>query len=303
MALINLTGKPLSSADGGLWKFICGAIATMPNVLDIDDYNLEDALKLVTMFGSERYGYVVTPNVDHVIRHYQDLQFRSLYAHATYVLLDSRFLAHTVGLIKRQVLRVCLGSDLTTAILETVIKPNDTAVLVGATAEQANILRERYGLEALHHIDPPMNFIHDPAAVEDCLQQIESMGSFRFCFLAIGSPQQEIIAHKLKERGKVRGLALCIGAAINFLTGIEQRAPHWMQEAGLEWLYRLTKNPRRLWKRYLVRGPKIFLLLPRIQLRVRQSAAVSALNRDALILGPLSSRTVPIPTAGTGEAL
>jgi UDP-N-acetyl-D-mannosaminuronic acid transferase (WecB/TagA/CpsF family) len=248
----------------------------MTNVLDIDDYNLQEALKLVAMFGSERYGYVVTPNVDHVIRHYHDTHFRSLYAQATYVLLDSRFLAHTVGLVKRQVLRVCLGSDLTTAVLESVIKPLDAAVLVGATADQAQFLRERYGL---------------------------TLGSFRFCFLAIGSPQQEIIAQKLKERGKVRGLALCIGAAINFLTGIEQRAPHWMQEAGLEWLYRLTRDPRRLWKRYLVRGPKIFLLLPRIELRVRQSAARAGMSREVLMPDPLSPKTVPIPTTSPSGVL
>ena len=148
-----------------------------------------------------------------------------------------------------------------------------------------------------------MNFIHDPVAVETCLQQIESLGSFRFCFLAIGSPQQEIIAQKLKERGKVRGLALCIGAAINFLTGIEQRAPHWMQEAGLEWLYRLTRDPRRLWKRYLVRGPKIFLLLPRIELRVRQSAALAGMSREVIMPDPRSSKTGPIPTTSPSGVL
>jgi exopolysaccharide biosynthesis WecB/TagA/CpsF family protein len=248
----------------------------MTNVLDLDDYNLDEALRLVATFGSDRFGYVVTPNVDHVIRHYQDRQFRDLYAQASYVLLDSRFLAHTVGLVKRQVLRVCLGSDLTSAVLAKIIKPADSIVLVGGSAGQAAILRQRYGLTSLHHIDPPMNFIRDPLAVEACLREIEAIGAFRFCFLAIGSPQQEIIAQKLKERGKVRGLALCVGAAINFLTGIEQRAPLWMQERGLEWLYRLSCNPRRLWKRYLVRGPRIFFLIWRIRLRVRQTAAVAA---------------------------
>jgi exopolysaccharide biosynthesis WecB/TagA/CpsF family protein len=249
----------------------------MTNVLDLDDYNLDEALRMVATFGSERFGYVVTPNVDHVIRHYQDRQFRDLYAQASYVLLDSRFLANTIGLVKRQVLRVCLGSDLTSAVLDKVVKPSDVAVLVGGSVEQAGILRQRYGLTSLHHIDPPMNFIRNPLAVEACLREIEAIGTFRFCFLAIGSPQQEIIAQKLKERGKARGLALCVGAAINFLTGIEQRAPLWMQQRGLEWLYRLSRNPRRLWKRYLVRGPKIFLLIWRIKLRVRQSATVTDL--------------------------
>lgn len=270
--------------------------------LDIDDYNLEEALKLVSMFGSERFGFIVTPNVDHIIRHYHDSHFRSLYGQATYVLLDSRFLSHTVGLVKRQVLRVCLGSDLTTAVLESIIKPLDVAVLVGGSAEQAQIIREKYGLRALHHIDPPMNFIRDPVAVEKCLEEIESIGHFRFCFLAIGSPQQEIIAQRLKERGKARGLALCVGAAINFLTGIERRAPLWMQEAGLEWFYRLSRNPRRMWKRYLIRGPRIFFLLWRIELRVRQSASVAGVARET------SSACAPGPSAvanltTTGEAI
>jgi len=266
----------------------------MPNVLEIDDYNLEEALRVVANFGTDRYGFVVTPNVDHVVRHCQDAEFRALYAQANYVLLDSRFLAHTVGLIRRQVLRVCLGSDLTTAVLSSVVRPNDVSILVGGSAAQAEMLRERFGLRALHHVDPPMNFIHDPVAVESCLREVEAIGPFRFCFLAVGSPQQEIIAQRLKQRGIARGLSLCVGAAVNYLTGIERRAPEWMQKAGLEWLYRLSQNPRRMWKRYLVHGPKIFFLLGRLELRVRRSPASAALP------APKSSSVIaPHP----GEAL
>ena len=247
----------------------------MTQAFDIDDYNLEQALRVVAAFGSDRYGFVVTPNVDHVIRHYQDPEFRELYSQAAFVLLDSRFLAHTLALVKRQTLPVCAGSDLTTAVLSSVIQPPDVVILVGGRAAQAQILRERFGLRAFHHIDPPMNFISDPSAVETCLRQIEALGPFRFCFLAIGSPQQEIIANKLKDRDKARGLVLCVGASINFLTGIEKRAPRWMQQAGLEWLFRLLRNPRRLAMRYLVRGPMIFWLLPRIEFRLRQSAKIA----------------------------
>jgi exopolysaccharide biosynthesis WecB/TagA/CpsF family protein len=260
----------------------------MKNVLDIDDHNLEEALQLVATFGSDRYGYIVTPNVDHIIRHHEDSNFRRLYAQAAYVLLDSRFFAHTVGLVRRQMLRVCLGSDLTTGMMNSIIKPLDATILVGGTPEQAQILRERYGLVRLRHIDPPMNLIRDPLAVEACLREIEAASPFRYCFLAIGSPQQEIIAQQLKERGIARGLALCVGAAINFLTGIERRAPVWVQQAGLEWLYRLSRNPRRLWKRYLLRGPKIFLLLWRIELRVRRSAPIPS---------AVTQKTVPIVTS------
>jgi exopolysaccharide biosynthesis WecB/TagA/CpsF family protein len=65
-------------------------------------------------------------------------------------------------------------------------------------------------------------------------------------------------------------LALCIGASINFLTGAEKRAPRWMQRLGVEWLYRLLRNPRRLAWRYLLRGPRIFTLLPRFEVELRR---------------------------------
>jgi exopolysaccharide biosynthesis WecB/TagA/CpsF family protein len=269
------------------------ASQTMTTIIDIDDYDLEGAVKAVAGFGSDRYGYVVTPNVDHVIRHYDDQKFRSLYAQASYILLDSRFLARTLSLVKRQVLRVCLGSDLTTSVFTSVLKPLDVAVIVGGSAQQAQMLRERFALRSLHHVDPPMNFIRDPIAVETCLRQIEAVAPFRFCFLAIGSPQQEMIAQMLKDRGVARGLALCIGTAINYLTGVEKRAPLWMQNSGLEWMFRLVHNPRRMAKRYLVRGPRIFLLLWRVKLRVRRAAAsVSAGKTQPAVIAANSGQAL-----------
>jgi exopolysaccharide biosynthesis WecB/TagA/CpsF family protein len=259
----------------------------MADVLDIDDYDLREARAIVTAFGTDRFGYIVTPNVDHVIRHYKDPAFRSLYAQAAYVFLDSHFLAHVVGFIKRRRHRVSPGSDLTAAVMASVVKPNDVTVMVGGSAEQAQELRRRFGLKALRHIDPPMNFIRDEVAVESCLQAIEASSPFRFCFLAIGSPQQEVIAQKLKQRGVARGLALCIGASINFITGVEKRAPRWMQTSGIEWLFRLVQSPKRLAKRYLVRGPRIFLLLPHIELRLRRPVAVPGVK-------PAVSSTPPI---------
>jgi exopolysaccharide biosynthesis WecB/TagA/CpsF family protein len=265
----------------------------MANVLMIDDYELAEACAIVTAFGSERFGYVVTPNVDHVIRYYHDPEFRALYAQAAYVFLDSHFLAHLIGLLRRQRHRVSPGSDLTAAVMSSAIKPNDVAVMVGGSAEQAQELRARFGLKALRHIDPPMNFIRDEAAVESCLRAIEESSPFRFCFLAIGSPQQEIIAQKLKGRGLARGLALCIGASIDFITGAEKRAPLWIRKSGFEWVFRLIQNPRRLAKRYLVRGPRIFLLLPHIELRPRRPIAVPH--------GPQTMSGIPPMTAVTGS--
>lgn len=244
----------------------------MRSVLNLDDYGLDETLKIVSAFGSDRYGYVVTPNVDHVIRYYGHSQFRALYEDAAYVLLDSRFLALLVRFFQGRVLRVCPGSDLTAGIFDSVLKPDDVTIMVGGSQEQAQFLRQRFGLRALHHVQPPMNFIRDPVAVETCVRQVEALSPFRFCFLAVGSPQQEIVAQQLKARGIARGLALCVGASINFVTGIERRAPPWMRRIGCEWLYRLSRNPKRLAYRYLVRGPRIFFLLWRIELRAKPLA-------------------------------
>jgi exopolysaccharide biosynthesis WecB/TagA/CpsF family protein len=241
-------------------------------VHEFDDYDLQDFVRVAAEFGSERYGYVVTPNVDHLIRYHDDPAFRALYSNADYVLLDSRFLSYVLRIAKRIRARVCTGSDLTAQIFQNVAGPADRIILIGGTVGQAEALALRYGLTDFCHHNPPMGFIRSPDAVNECLEFIERKSPFRFCLLAVGSPQQEIVAQSLKQRGHARGLALCIGASINFLTGTETRAPLWMQRAALEWLYRLVQDPGRLARRYLIRGPRVFGLLRKFEFRVRVRA-------------------------------
>jgi len=235
----------------------------------LDDYDVDGFLQLAAGFDKDKFGYVVTPNVDHLIRFHDEPAFRALYADASYVLLDSRFLSHVFRVWKGLRIRVCTGSDLTEQLFARVIAPDDKIVLIGCASEQASAMSQRYGLKDLRHYNPPMGFIHQPELVEACLQFIEAQGAFRFCFLAVGAPQQEVLAHELKTRGIARGLALCIGASVNFLTGVERRAPRWIQLAGMEWSYRLLQDPGRLAKRYLVRGLRVFSLLPLIEFLVR----------------------------------
>jgi N-acetylglucosaminyldiphosphoundecaprenol N-acetyl-beta-D-mannosaminyltransferase len=73
-------------------------------------------------------------------------------------------------------------------------------------------------------------------------------------WLGLGSPKQDRVAERLCELAAAPVL-LCVGAAFDFVSGAKRRAPSWMQRAGLEWLYRLVAEPRRLWRRYLVDGP------------------------------------------------
>jgi exopolysaccharide biosynthesis WecB/TagA/CpsF family protein len=248
-------------------------VAAAPLTLALSESGLADFLAVAQCFGSDDYAYAVTPNVDHVLRYCDEASFRDLYAAARFVLLDSRFLAHLVRLTTGARLPVCPGSDLVSHLFQAVVAPDDVIVLIGSSAAKADILRRRYGLRQLRHHNPPMGFIDDPQAVEAALQFVEAQGPFRFCLLAVGCPQQEMLARALKSRQRARGLALCVGAAVEFITGGERRAPAWLGAIGMEWVYRLAQDPRRLAGRYLIRGPRIFLLLPRLGFRIRSRRA------------------------------
>jgi exopolysaccharide biosynthesis WecB/TagA/CpsF family protein len=242
---------------------------------EIDDFDLPSFASVAAQFGSDRFGFVVTPNVDHFIRFHEDTTFRYDYRTAEYVLLDSRFASHILRIVKGVKLRVCTGSDLTVELFEKVIRPSDRIVLVGGSSEQASEIAAKFGLTDLRHYNPPMGFIRNAEEVERCLQFIEGQGPFRFCFIAVGSPQQEKVARMLLSRGVARGLALCVGASLNFITGSEKRAPAWMQRLAIEWLYRLSQNPKRLAGRYLVRGPRFFHYVWRARFIARRAATAA----------------------------
>lgn len=241
----------------------------------IDDFGLPEFTSVAAGFGQDRFGYVVTPNVDHLIRYYEDPTFRAQYRAADFILMDSRFAANLVRLLKGVHLPVCTGSDLTAGLLQHVVRPADRIVMIGGSDEQAQQITAKFGLTNLRHYNPPMGFINDPLQVEECLKFAETMSPFRFCFLAVGSPQQETLAQALRARGIARGLALCVGASLNFITGHERRAPVWMQKVALEWLFRLLQNPKRLARRYLVRGPRIFGHLRRSRVVLRKASTAN----------------------------
>jgi exopolysaccharide biosynthesis WecB/TagA/CpsF family protein len=253
----------------------------MPFVYPLDDYNLDEFIPVAADFGQEGFGYVVTPNVDHLIRYHEDPVFRSSYDEAAYVLLDSRVLSYAFRIGKGMRTKICTGSDLTARLFHSVIQPNDHVVLIGGDDAQVRLLTDRFGLTNLRHFNPPMGFVRNEESVEACLRFIEANSPFRFCFFAVGAPQQEILAQRVKARGIARGLGFCVGASINFLTGDERRAPRWMQLIGTEWLFRLLLNPARLARRYLVRGPRVFTLLGRTHVRLRPASDSLSLPKPA----------------------
>ena len=100
----------------------------------------------------------------------------------------------------------------------------------------------------------------------EVVERINASGA-KLVFIGIGSPKQEVFAHA--HRDSIHAVQLCVGAAFDFHAGAKKMAPAWMQKRGLEWLFRLTQEPKRLWKRYLVANSTFVFLYTREILRRR----------------------------------
>ena len=149
------------------------------------------------------------------------------------------------------------GADVVTDLFRKYIAASDTVLMVGGTEEMSAALRERFGLKDLRWFDAPIGLCEDVAARADCVRFIRENRA-AYIFLAVGSPQQEMIAFEARQAGDCSGVAICCGASLEFLTGVTARAPEWMRANRMEWLFRLCVEPRRMWKRYLVDAPRIF---------------------------------------------
>jgi N-acetylglucosaminyldiphosphoundecaprenol N-acetyl-beta-D-mannosaminyltransferase len=210
------------------------------------------------------FSFVVTPNVDHVVLlHERESQvaelFRQACATARFRLCDSRvlkILACFLGLD----LEVITGSDLTAYLFKQGNLDGKTVALIGGDAAMQEELSLRYPAVGLVQHIPPMGVLNNPDAINEIEAFLANIQA-DYSFFAIGAPQSEIIAHKCQAAGRSRGVALCIGASIEFLLGRKPRAPIWMQRLSLEWLFRLLSEPRRLALRYLIIAPRIFLIV------------------------------------------
>lgn len=203
------------------------------------------------------FAYVVTPNVDHIVRLQRSRSdLWPAYRGAWMTLCDSRILARLANRSGFP-LPVLPGSDLTVRMIKTVIGRDDRIAVIGGSEACVAALSDRYGLRAVAHHEPPMGFINDPSAVERAARFAINARA-RYHFFAVGSPQQEMLAYRIARMGGANGIGFCVGASFDFLTGAQSRAPASMQRLSMEWLYRLGRDPRRLWRRYLVDGPEIF---------------------------------------------
>lgn len=205
------------------------------------------------------FRYIVTPNVDHLVRLAKEPElFKPLYQASWLSVCDSRILellAKFTGIP----LSAVPGSDLTAQIFDNILQADEAVNVIGGDDGVVEKVIARYGLTNLNHHQPPMGLRKNPEAVNACAQFIADNPA-RYTFICVGSPQQEMVAKAALERGDCAGLGFCVGASLDFLAGKVKRAPKWMQKIRMEWLYRLASEPKRLWKRYLIDGPRIFII-------------------------------------------
>lgn len=233
--------------------------------LDFDPLDLGEASRwLADRAADAPFGYVVTPNVDHLVRLHGPAATAELwdaYRGAALTLCDSRIL-RKVARLRGVRLALAAGSDLTERLLRRVIRPDDRLCLLGGDEATAAALRALCPAVTLCQHMPPMGLLRDRAAMAEAAAFAASARA-RFTLIAVGSPQQEVLARRIAAHPDAVGTGLCIGASVDFLTGRLRRAPRWMQRCGVEWLHRLLSEPRRMWRRYLVEGPRILLLAMR----------------------------------------
>lgn len=224
----------------------------------------EMADELDRLAGEDSFSYIVTPNVDHALMLDPDrpdaatAAFRDAYAAAAMRLCDSRVLQKLARMHGTE-LDVLTGSDLTAYLFERGRFAGRKVAVVGGDENMVEALLARFPEINIVQHRPPMGVLRNEEAMDAIIAFIARERA-DYVLLAIGAPQSEIVALKCRQSGNARGVGLCIGASIEFLLDRKHRAPAWMRKSGLEWAFRLASEPRRLWRRYLVTGPRIFLL-------------------------------------------
>jgi N-acetylglucosaminyldiphosphoundecaprenol N-acetyl-beta-D-mannosaminyltransferase len=225
-------------------------------------------------------GAVFTPNVDHVVKAASNDAFRQAYDRVSLSLADGMPLIWASPLLGCSLPERVAGSDLLMPLLELAARRQWKVYLLGGApgvAEAvAKMLTERMGITVVGWDDSRIesdgsdptggSFARASAAKPDLV------------FVALGPPKQELWIDRARDMIRP-AVALGVGASLDFLVGKYKRAPRWMANTGLEWAYRLSQEPRRLWRRYLVEGPRFLGIvastwqLPRSQRIVEHPSA------------------------------
>jgi exopolysaccharide biosynthesis WecB/TagA/CpsF family protein len=214
---------------------------------------LDDAVRQTMSRVRAGRGFTLfTLNLDHLVKRREDASFRAAYARADIVTADGQ---PVVGLARRDgaELERTTGADLVLPLCAAAEAERVPVFLFGSSEESLDLARARLTarfprLDVRGCESPPMGFDPRSEAALQAGRRIAASGA-RLCFVALGAPKQEIFADRMAHAAGGVGY-VCIGAALDFISGGQTRAPVLFQRTGLEWAYRLLFNPARMWRRY-----------------------------------------------------
>ncbi len=228
---------------------------------DIDNLTMAETLNEIDkLIQKKNCSYVVTPNVDHIVRLEKDEELQKVYKNASLILTDGKPLIWISKWYKTPIKEKISGSDLFPKVCELAANKNYTMYLLGAAEGVAdtaakNLMQKYKGLNIVGTYSPPFGFEKDKKELDKIKEQIQKVHP-DILIVGLGCPKQEkFMYHHCKELGVP--ISFGLGASIDFEAGNIKRAPKWMSNHGLEWLYRFSKEPKRLFKRYFVDDLKI----------------------------------------------
>lgn len=228
----------------------------------IHNYSMQELLKDL----NDRGGFVVTPNVDHIVKLQEDAELQAVYQGADYRVCDSKILEYTLKLLGTPIKEKISGSDLFPAFYEyNKANPDTKIFLLGAQEGVADCARqninEKVGREIIiDSYSPSFGFEKNPEECQYIIDRIQQSGATVLA-VGLGAPKQEKWIAQYRHQLPSIKIFLAIGATIDFEAGEKARSLKWMSEVGLEWMHRLASEPQRLWKRYLVDSLPFFLLV------------------------------------------
>jgi len=250
------------------------------NLLNVSIDNLS-MLELLERLDS---GVVLTPNVDHLMKLQHDLEFFKAYTLADYRVCDSQVLMYAARLLGTPFKEKISGSDFFPTFCDFHRHNEDiTVFLLGGAEGVADKARKRINQKTGREIvigahSPSFGFERNE---QECLEIIEMINQSGASVLAIGvgAPKQEKWIYKYKHKLPNVKIFLAVGATIDFEAGVVRRAPKWMSNLGMEWLFRIYSDPKRLWKRYLVEDLPFFGLLLQQKLGLYKLPRFEAVNQ------------------------
>lgn len=232
---------------------------------EVDNLSMKETLQEIEKaIKQNECGYVVTPNVDHIVQLERGGEICEVYKNATMILTDGKPLIWISKLYKKPIREKISGSDLFPALCEMAANKGFRMYFLGAAegiaAKAAENLMIKYpGLQVVGTYSPPFGFEKSEKEMEVIETKIKEARP-DILIVGLGCPKQEKFMYRNSKRLGVP-ISLGLGASLDFEAGNIKRAPKWMSNHGLEWLFRITQDPKRLAKRYLVDDIAIFPLI------------------------------------------